>query len=58
MFANEILACYEEIEIFFKYISYHKNLSIIYGLLVKQWDSLMFELNHALQDFIGKKNER
>ena len=56
MFADELLAFHEATQLFSKSKSIMSpNVSGFYGLLVEQLDSLIFELDHPLRDFIGTK---
>ena len=56
MFADELLAFREATQVFSKSKSITSpNVSGLYGLLVERLDSLIFELDHHLQDFTGPK---
>ena len=56
MFADELLAFREATEVFSKSKSITlPNVSGLYGLLIQQLDSLIFELSHHLQDLTRAK---
>ena len=56
IFADELLAFREATQVFSKSKSITlPNVSRLYGLCVERLDSLIFELDHPLQDFTGTK---
>ena len=56
MFSDEFLALHEATHVFAKSKSItFPNVSGLYGLLVEGLDSLIFELDHPLQDFTWTK---
>ena len=59
MLADELLAFCEATQVFSKSRSIRSpNVLGLYELLVEKLDTLIFELDHHLQDFIGPKKSK